>query len=336
MLTQCRKAIRRGMRRSCELKALLLLVAVGCTPTPVRSAPARSPNSYSAREILPADLDVVVWLDLGRLRGFWPLHPDRQIARSLAEYGVFGATASATPEAPGDLGFWLELLKRSDRWWLACRPSMVGCVDTVVFARGRFSGTYPTERLDHMTSPIDLGAGWFRFERKRQTRRGELARVYLAPADRYVAVSSGELDAVERTLERGQHGLALDLQERGLVAMTVRARGLARLLEKRAPAAARLLHDAKTIKLSLDSHNGTLDLDVSIEFDEYDRAERARHAFSILVSELARMDNRMATLETPRVDVVARELLIHLRLPTKTPSNASPRTPQSSSEPAAE
>lgn len=327
------------MKRSvrCGIVALTALAgpwAMACAPNrPTLPLARTAPSGHSAAEILPADLDVVLWLDVARLRGLWSVKPDRQIVRVLAEYGLFAATSDA------EAAFWLALLEQSSRWWIGCRPTRDGCRDIVVFARGRFDRHDPLSVLPDTSLPLDLGAGWFRYSRKVRVGRQQPARIYVAPPDRIVVVSPAEVDAVERTLERGQNDpTSQAVEERGLFSMALRPVAMARIIEYRAPAAARLLREARVVRLWLDADAQALRLSVSVGFSDHERAELAREAFSILWKVWNASDARSPDVEQP-LAVVGNDLVLHLRIAA--PAEASESRgqqphPESPAEPAAQ
>lgn len=278
-----------------------------------------APNAQSAKDVLPADLDVVLWLDIVRLRGLWALSPDHQIAKVLAEYGLFVANTDA------EATFWLHLLAESNSWWIACRPTRSGCRDVVVFARGSYDRPDPLLTLPDTTRPIDLGAGWFRYARKVRVGRQQAARVYVAPPDRIVVVSPAEVDAVERSLEQGHGEPPLLVEERGLFSMTLRPTALARIVEQRAPAAARLLREANVIRLWLNANPTALELNAVVAFASRERAERARQAFTLVASLLGVRDAKQSNAFVP-VEVVGNDLVLHLQL--RPPSSDQPPPPE--------
>jgi hypothetical protein len=326
-----------SLRRYCRggaIAALLLwLGAVSCASPRTRSALARSPSAQAPADVLPADLDVALWLDIARLRGLWTLQPDRRIANVLGAYGLFSAT-SKTNEAE----FWLGLVEHSDRWWIACRPTHDGCVDAVVFARGRFSNYDPGRTLPEMARPIDLGAGWFRYDRRSRGARDQVARIYVAPPDRIVVVTPAEVDALERSLERGHADRRLVPEERGIFSLIFRGRTMARLVERRAPAAGRFLRDALVIKLWLEGNAEGLDFTTVASFANHDLAARARMAFSLIAPALGWFDAKDSS-NTLVTDVVGDDLVLHVRLraASQAPASEDPRSePKDFGEPAAQ
>jgi hypothetical protein len=312
---------------------LLSLGTLSCTSSRPPSAVARSPSAQAPKEVLPADLDVALWLDIARLRGLWTLQPDRRIAHILAGYGLYVAT-SETREAD----FWLDLVRHSDRWWIGCRPTHDGCVDAVVFARGRFSDCDPGQTLPGMARPIDLGAGWFRYDRRTRVARHQVARIYVAPPDRMVVVAPAEVDAVERSLERGHADRSLFPEERGFFSLAFRGRAMARLVERRAPAAARFLRDAVVVKLWLEGNSDALDFTIVASFANHGLAEHARLVFSLVAPTLNLFDTKDPS-NSVATDVVGGDLVLHVRVhagsesTTPEEGGAAPKDPN---EPAAQ
>jgi hypothetical protein len=308
-----------------------LAIACAATPTAIPVA-ARSPGAQSPKEVLPADLDVVAWLDVARLRDLWTEQPNRQIATILGEYGVLTGIPNGD-----DARFWLSLLAQSDHFWLGCRPTTDGCLDAVVFARGRFDSHDPATELSDLARPVDLGAGWFRYDRRTRIERHKVARIYFAPPDRIVVVSPTEIDAVERSLEQGHGEPALLAEERGLFSLTLRARSIARLVEHRAPAAARFLRDASRIKLWLEANSSVLELSVIISFANPERAERARLVFSDIAPKLGIFDAHQPSRGLPS-EVVGNDLVLRLMVNAERVPIAPdrPRSKASDTEPAAQ
>jgi hypothetical protein len=322
---------RRGMT---VVAVLVSAVTLACSSGRASlKAVAMAPNAQSAADILPADLDLLLWLDVARLRGLWPIAPDRKLAKVLAEYGVFAASSDA------EAAFWLHLLAQSSRLWIGCRPTRSGCRDTVTFARGRYDRNDPLAVLPDTTLPVDLGAGWFRYARKVRVGRRQAARVYVAPPDRIVVVSPAELDAVERSLEHGQQDdSTFRVEERGLLSMTLRPTALARVVERRSPAAARLVRDASVIRLWLDTNAATLELTTVVSFASHEHAVHAQEAVSILLA-ILKVSERTQSVEGTPVEIVGNDLVLRLRFRSSArESEAAPPGPIGShaTEPAAQ
>lgn len=293
--------------RTAGLALLSTLLELGCSagrppPRPV----AEAPHASSASAVLPTDLDAVVWLDIARLRGLWTVHPERQIAKILAEYGMLEVHNDSEAK------FWLKLLSRSERFWIGCRPTSGGCADAVLYARGRFDGRAPVGELDDLSRAIDLGAGWFRHDRRTKVARRQVARIYVALPDRVVTVSPAELDAVELKLEQGRPGSPLLVDEHGLVSLVVRASAVARHWERRAPAAARLLREAETIRLTVDNDRSDLQLTVAVRFMGREYVERARDALVLIAPKLGIGSEQLAKARA--VEIVGNDLVLRMAI----------------------
>jgi hypothetical protein len=249
----------------------------------------------------------VLWLDVGRAKQLWLREPERQLLLILSEYGIY-----PTDGVNSEVAFGLELLARADRIWLACRPHATGCHDPVVLVRGDFQ-RFPLRQLLPNTEPgLDLGGGWLRYDRKSVSSRSGLSRIYWAPPDRILLVSTTELDAVERALERGRGSRDQIPKESGLLSFFVRPSAIARVIEPRSKAAARFLHDARSLEFQLSPESNQLRLVVTMGFESKERAERAATAARLLWTVLAPHRDRDVPLE------VVGELLV-LRLDFRAP-----------------
>jgi hypothetical protein len=271
---------------------------------------------------LPADLDVVLWVDVERVKQLWLRESEQQLLRILVEYGVFPGS-----ESTEDLAFGLGLLEHTKRLWIACRPQSDGCEDPVVLLRGDFN-RFPLRKLLPKTNPgLDLGGGWLRYDRDAVLGRSGLSRVYFAPPDRILLVSTAELDAVERALDRSRGSRSQIPQENGLISLQLRPSGIARVLEKRSAAAARWLREARSVELRLLPRDNALSLEGAIVFETQERAERAASAFRILWTMLTKRDNVIAEKDTP-LEVVGDTLVLRLLLNGPPAEQSVPSTTQ--------
>lgn len=298
------------------------IASTACTALPARSAPsAATPAALLPQAILPADLDAVIWFDLTRLRDLWTSQPELQIARILGEYGMLDARPGAQ-----DSEYWQSILSRSDRLWIACRPSNAGCRDSVVLARGDFRDFEPRKLLDGLPPALDLGAGWFRYDRKGKLRRAQPARVYLAPPEQCLSVPLAELDSIERNLELGRGEPALSVEERGVFSMTVRGPAISDLVASRSPSAARLLQDVDTIHAWLALNAQELELSIVATFEDPQRAVRSGQVLTKLLG-TAEVWQSLGASAAPLIEVVGRDVTIRLQLRAQSEA-APPRDPR--------
>jgi hypothetical protein len=268
----------------------------------------------------------VLWIDVKRAKQLWLREPELQLLRILLDYGIF-----PTNDTTDDLSFSVDLLARADRIWIACRPHATGCRDPVVLLRGDYNRYPLRKRLSHTNPGLDLGGGWLRYDRELNLGRSGLRRIYFAPPDRLLLVSTTELDAVERALERSRGSRDQVPKETGLVSLLVRPTGIARLLESRSSAAARWLRDARSLELQILPEPSTLKLVVTIGFESQQRAERASVAFRVLWSVLA----PRRTSPIP-IEVVGDSLVVTVELsapsPGTVPAELDPAAAESSAQ----
>jgi hypothetical protein len=243
----------------------------------------------------------VIWLDVERAKQLWLREPERQLLTILREYGVF-----PTEDKTRELAFALELLTRTERVWFACRPHESGCRDPVVLLRGDFQ-KLPIRKLLPETEPgLDLGFGWLRYDRKSVKSRSGLSRVYFAPPDRILLVSTTEIDAVERTLERHRGSRDQIPKETGLMSFLVLPSSIARAIEPRSKAAARFLRDTRSLELLVEPESNQLNLTVTLGFESPERAERASTAARLFWTLLSIQREHPAPVEVLGNNVVIR------------------------------
>src|SRR6185503_14797055 len=171
------------MRRSAGLPppgalvcAALLAAACSRPPAPPPAAPATTRPA----DAIPADLDVVVRVDLARIRG--ALGPTLYAAlRDAAARSGDPVTSSA--------------LEHADAVWIGLRPgSDAEHSDDVVVLSGNFADLDP-RALGHFGPAMDLGAGWRRWDLAEKPRARLLpARLYARRSELLVAASTAEID----------------------------------------------------------------------------------------------------------------------------------------------
>lgn len=199
-----------------QRRALLLaLSALGasCGPKPLPSPP-QAPAVMSASDLIPADLDVVVRFDLGRVKAALGATVLTALAREVL---------SAAGGAEHSDQLVLESLLGADVVLLGYRPSpMLAPLDRVLALQGSF------EQLARaplgFAGAVDLGGDVRYFDRKSSgaLARGAVARIYTASSRVRAFVSEAELDAVERVLETGGAERRLAPPEEGTLSFAAR------------------------------------------------------------------------------------------------------------------
>jgi hypothetical protein len=287
-----------GLRGRWEAAAL----AVACAAPP--PAPPPAPRLGRPAEAIPADLDVVVRIDLGRVRA--ALGP-----------ALLGALAKAA--APRGVTRGTELLERVEVAWIALRPGeTLEHSDAVVVLRGRF-GDFAPPQLDPASRwepAVELGGAWRRWDlRGPAAERISLARVYARAEDVVVAASTAEIDAVERVLEAGARDGALQAPERGALSLALRAAGRFERLARRRPELGELLHGARVLTASADVTGSGLRADAAVEFADEASAGRALRALRAAAARLAGADGALGqAARAVSTEAVATSLQIRLHL----------------------
>lgn len=311
------------------------LILVGCAanrPNP-RLRPPGPSSQLTAAQILPPDLDVVLWMDVARVKALWLREPEQQLTRLLHEYGLLPPTGDSN-----DAVFWGDALRLADRAWIACRPHPEGCRDPVVVLRGNYGHIAPRRAISKTEPPLDLGGGWLRYDRTSKRTRSTLARLYYSPPDRLVAVSETELDAVERSLERTRVRAVTSERaqptESGLLSLRLRPSALARVVERRAPAAGRFLRDALSLELRVTPETNALAVLVELEFESRSRAELAAKAFELIQQAFARTRAEAYRPASP-IEVQENRLVLRLQFVRPEPTPTGGAVPPPPTEPPA-
>ncbi|MFZ5891426.1 MAG: hypothetical protein ACOY0T_10275 [Myxococcota bacterium] len=260
----------------------LLALACGCAAKPPASPPVAPPLLEEPALALPADLDLVLRLDLRRLRAALGVE-----AESLLER--LGQAAPADEPDAETARVLLSLFTRADTLWIGVRPGLSPeLTDGVVALRGDFRGVVPTTigGAPRWSSGRDIGGGVVRFERDAPRLRGAPAVIYLRLPDVVVVGSVAEIDALERGIEQRAPDVPLRAPERGLIAAAARLRGLRQKLSQRAPMLAGYLDGAERLEASFDREGDVFRLRVDVAF------EAASQATS-LVKELRALQDRL-------------------------------------------
>ena len=293
-------------RHALALAASLSLAACARNlPPPLPPAPALAEPAFA----LPADLDLVLRLDVNRLRdllggGFETL---------------FGDLLGRAPTAERDAAtgrLLLELLLRADTIWLGARPGLSPeSTDNVLVLRGRFAGLVPQDLGGDppWPPPVRLGGGVLRYERAAPALRATPAVLYLREPDLVVVGSIAEIDALELTIERKEGAPPLRTKEAGLVALTARVGSLRQRLRSRAPTLARLLEGADRLSCAADVRAGNVELELELEYDAAEHAARVAPPLREVFAVLAR--SGFDWLRGTRIEAVGPAVAVRWALP---------------------
>jgi len=254
------------MRRRALVTGLLALA--GCGPRRL-PPPPRAPKPSAAAELIPADLDVVVRLDLGRMKSaLGALTPER------LSQDVLARTAGASGDEPDALI--VESLLAAELVYLGYRPNeRMLPLDRVLALQGRFE---PLTRPRGFSGPVDLGGDvryWELPPGAPKPARSGSARLY-AIGDRVRAfVSEAEIDAVERALEGLPGPRPLSAPEEGSLSLALRPRLLARLTRG---TLSELLGEAKSLQVVIELESDGAKLVLTLIAADAEQAARLGEA----------------------------------------------------------
>lgn len=263
-------------------------------------------------DAIPADLDIALRLDLGRIRSV--------LGESSFELLKQGAQAGGASGDPETESLMKDALARSDTVWLALRPAEKGGLgDSVTILRGRFGGIDPRTAGSGWGLPADLGAGWRRYDRDKVPSRAAPARIYARTDDVLVFVTTAPLDSVERRLEQGAGDAALDPVEKGLLSVDARPRRLGLALLDRAPTVGRLLGQAERLRLTADLEPQGLVAELELELAGKAQAREVAESLGELARALRTEKGLVSkVVEGLVVEAVGSKVILRLKLPPET------------------
>lgn len=231
------------------------------------SAPVTRPP---ARQI-PVDLDVVVRVDIERIRR----NLDTQIAEALTRLLVSPA---------GDPGELLVLaITRSKQVWVGIRPDLdPRRWDNVVILQGEFA-SISTDSISAVWGPSrDLGGGYKVYDIPTPATRSAPARLYTLYEERWLIASEAEVDALERSLEMGRAEREEEPPARGLVSVTARLGRLAMIGGDRT--VPRAFEKARNLDASFDLSDDRIVASARVRFLEEQDAILAHRALSVMAA----------------------------------------------------
>lgn len=244
--------------------------ALGCSGERSRVA-LSAPLTLPPPQHIPIDLDVVVRLDIERIRR----NLDTDIAEALARLLVSPASA------PGEL--LLLAITHSEKIWLGFRPDLdPRCWDNVVILEGDFS-TISTDSISNVWGPSrDLGGGYKVYDIFSPQGRTKPARLYTLHEERWLIASEAEVDALERSVELGRSERQEQPPARGLVSVTARLGRLTEIGGNRA--ALRAFEKARSFEAWFDVSDRRIILSARVKFAEEADATLAHRALSLLAA----------------------------------------------------
>ncbi len=284
-----------------------LLSACGPEHVPPPATPA--PSVTSPDQAIPGDLDVAVRLDLHRMRD--ALGPATLAALERRTPGRAGAEG-------GEARLMAQAFKHADTVWIAVRPeARPELMDNVIVLEGHFAGLRPGDfpTQPRWGLPVDLGGDWRVFSRATPAARAAPARIYAHSDSLLVFVSTAEIDSAQRCIEKRAGDDHMEPEAKGAMSIAARLPPLAGLIEKRSPAAARLLSSAS--KLSADADLGAqgLDAELDVDFDSEDHAKTAADAAGLLAKGVAGEGGATAAVaKALHIESVGKSLVVRVKM----------------------
>lgn len=251
-------------KRAAAIASAGLLAAAGCRTVPPPKSTARAPQLSKrlyASDLLPADLDVVLRVDMARLRaGLGP---------AFAE-----ALAARAGEAGGE-AFVSEAIAGADAVWIGLRLADLDTGDRVLVAEGRLGEIHiePSEWKE--STPVATMESVQILDRLGTVSRTGTGRIVVFEKKLYAFVSPAEVDATTRLLRDGPDAGRGDPRADGLVSVDVRGHRLPRSLEKKYPSIASIIAGITRIRGSATLADDGVKVSIDMTGKSADAALRA-------------------------------------------------------------
>jgi len=279
--------------------------AFGCESQRV-AAPPTGPRFERPVEVIPPDLQLTLRVAVKRLR--------ESLGNAVIER-VRDDSQLGAPLSDPLIGWALE---RADTAWASLRLGLVPeQTDNVLVLAGSFADLAPDRT--HWLTPVDLGAGWQRWDRSAPVARAEPTRLYAFAGEALVFVSEAEIDPVERRLERGVEVESIEPPELGLVSIAASMPALAHALREKAPRAAELLEKGTLLTGHADfEHTTGATLELDFGFKAQDQAERSARAAELLLTAIKDTPGVLGVVaRAARVEALGKSVALRLRLETE-------------------
>lgn len=242
----------RGLGRRAFLGVVgVVATNVACSSTaPKRTRSTKRKAQIDAVELFPADLDLVLRVDLARMRA--ALGP---VANGLSSR--VGVEIDARDELAA------KAIERARVAWIGTRLADIETGDRVLVVEGDVEDLRPDPGIFQLLDP-PLSDAVKTFERRGPVSRDATARIHLLGARTIVFVSGVEVDGVERVLLRGADPGRRDPPADGLLSADLRARRLPPGLERRFPSIGAIVRGIERARASVTMVDEGLQADVEV------------------------------------------------------------------------
>ena len=252
----------------------------------------RFAHDVDPADIFPGDLDLVVRVDVGRMRaGIGPAAADALAKRALQE--------TAGEEVR-------EALACAEVVWIAARAADLDAGDRVIVVEGK--GCVPELAAARWERVRSANAKLRIFDRTLEAPRSGTARVINLGNRATVFVSPVELDAVKRVLEAGPDPRRGSPSAEGLLSFDLRAGRLPPALEKKYPSIGAVLAGIERVQGSAVLVDDGLKIDVQVRGASDAGAERAARFLEAMRESLEKSPRFAALLKDGRVERVDKSM----------------------------
>jgi hypothetical protein len=228
----------------------LATVACGGANTAKSSHTASTKKRFDAIDLFPADLDVVLRVDLARMRASLGPMTDGLSERVQSEMDARDELAS-------------RAIERARVAWIGTRIADIEAGDRVMVIEGDVEDLRPDPSLFQLLDP-PLSDAITTFDRRGPLSRDATARIHLLGGRTMVFVSGVEVDGVERVLLRGADPGRRDPPADGLLSADVRGRRLPAEMERRFPSIGAIVRGVKRARASVTMVDDGLRADVEV------------------------------------------------------------------------
>jgi hypothetical protein len=282
----------------------LALLNLACSSTTAKPARVTKPKQhFDAVELFPAHLDLVVRLDLERMRvALGPLAQGLS-ARMESEIDIHDELAT-------------KAIERARVAWIGTRLADVELGDRVLVVEGDVDDLRPDPTLYQVLDP-PISDTVKTFDRRGPLAREATARIHLLGAKTIVFVSGVEVDGVERILLHGPDPGRRDPPANGLLSADIRGRRLPPSLERKFPSIGGIVRGVERARASVTM----VDSDLRAELGLTTASEAASKKLDDFLNALREggQASRYAQLFAGlRVERVEREVQVSWALPLET------------------
>jgi hypothetical protein len=243
--------IRAVSRRAFLAVSSIVATNVACSSTaPKQVRSTKRKTQIDAVELFPADLDLVLRVDLARMRAALGPMANGLSSRMGSEIDKHDELAA-------------KAIERARVAWIGTRLADIETGDRVLVVEGDVEDLRPDAGIFQVLDP-PLSDAIKTFERRGPVARDATARIHLLGARTIAFVSGVEVDGVERVLLRGADPGRRDPPADGLLSADLRGRRLPPALERRFPSIGAIVRGIERARASVTMVDEGLHADVEV------------------------------------------------------------------------